>query len=115
MNNNTYIDSKGQLTVMDFDINVKAVLNQFYLGVGPSSIARCASMLDLPNAKSMLNHCNRRQGVIGDKLRSITLVAMDAAIEVEVKQTLIHEHDEKYYNNWKKNYRSRTCWTYRLI
>ena len=63
-----YIDSNGQQTAMDFDINVKAVLNQFYLGIGPRAIAGYAAMLDLPNAKKMLYHCNRRQGVIGEKL-----------------------------------------------
>ena len=65
----TYTGTHNQSTALDYDINVMALVAQYYNGVGPSNIMRTGTLLDLPNADSFRNHIYRRQSIVGKKIR----------------------------------------------
>ena len=49
----THEDTRGQISVLNHNLNTTAILSQFYLGVGPTTIAGALLIFDLPNAKSL--------------------------------------------------------------
>ena len=78
------------------------ILGQVFLGVGPTPIDRSALLLDLPNTMSLEKLLNWHQEPIAERIIQVVSKEMEAAMEIEIKVTLLSLKGEEYYNRWGK-------------
>ena len=91
---------KGQKKSIDLDINKIAVLLPFITGVGPSEIETIFSMLGFPNSIHYKRTISRWQPSICQKIIEISERAMRYAMDQEIKETIIADKGETYYQSW---------------
>ena len=99
-NKKSYINSHNQSTALDYDVNVVALILQYYNGVGPTNVMRTGVCFDLPNASHFQNHILRRQSIVSKKIREITTQEMKIMLSLEVKETIVQKHGLDYYQKW---------------
>jgi hypothetical protein len=93
-------NTRGQKTVLDHDLNCDAIMGQFFNGVGPSSVANTALMLDLPHAQHLSKLVTRHQAKIGEKIYEFTTEEMRKAMDLEIKMTLKSTETPEYCENY---------------
>ena len=95
-NPKTITNTRGQKSVLDHDINCFAVMNQFFNGVGPSSVTNTALMLDLPNAQRLSKLVTRHQSKIDEEIHEFTTEEMKKVMDLEIKMTLQSNQMQEY-------------------
>ena len=66
--------------------------------MGPTTIARSALLLDLPNTMNLEKVLNRHQEPITERIIQVASKEMEEAMEMEIKVTLVTLKGEKYCN-----------------
>ena len=100
-NTKTYTSHNCHKSILDYDANIYAIIDPFITGSGPREASLRYSLLDLPSSRNLRRTISRHQSLVGSKIQEVCQNEMQLALELEVKETMIHEHGDEYYNNWK--------------
>ena len=87
---------------MDYDSNVKGILQAYMNGAAGMSLDTAGVLIDLPNARNLSRNFSWHQELVGEKIRSIVVEEMDLVMQMELKLTIISEESEEYYKQWLK-------------
>ena len=100
-NTKTYTSHNCHKSILDYDANIYAIIDPFITGSGPREASLRYSLHDLPSSRNLRRTISRHQSLVGSKIQAVCQNEMQLALELEVKETMIHEHGDEYYNNWK--------------
>ena len=87
----------GKGSIVDYEINLRAMMAAFYCGTGAADIAKAISFLGLPGGKSweksFSNHSPKMCNLITSVVNGVVKMSLVAEIEVTIAEKL---KDEKY-------------------
>ena len=100
-NRKSYSSHNSHISILDYDANIMQIIGPYINGSGQREELLRLSMLDLPSGKHFQCNISRHQGVVGEKIRSVCNHEMALAMEKEIKETILHELGEDFYDDWK--------------
>ena len=100
-------------TVLNYELNVRAIMASFYCGTGGNDIAKAASFLGVPGGKSWERSFSRHSPQVSSIIGEVTTKLIDTALIDEIKATLVEklkgsDHDREkvitaFLNNDEQN------------
>ena len=105
---------KGKHAILDYEINIRAILAAFYCGTGPDGTARNNAFMGVPGCKSWERSCHNHSSKVTKLIRSVVDKVIDNALREEITASirlkLEHLSDEEknkaitaYFNKDKDN------------
>lgn len=90
----------GKGSIVDYEINLRAMMTAFYCGTGAADIAKVGSFLGLPGGKSweksFSNYSPKMCKLITSVVNGVVANSLKAEIEATIREKL---NDEKYTDN----------------
>ena len=79
---------KNKGTIMEFEVNVRAMMSSFYGGTGGADIANIGSFFGVPGGKSWERAFSRHSPSMCKLITSVISGVMDASLKNEIKATI---------------------------
>ena len=104
-NPKSYTSHNAHVSVLDYDANIYAMLSPYMNGTGQRDQALRMSIMDLPNSSNFDRNISRHQTLIGKQIEAVTKHEMELAMATEIKETILHEESQEFYDIEIKNSR----------
>ena len=98
-NTKSYTSYNCHKSILDYDANICAIIDPYLTGSGPRETSLWYSLHDLPSSRNLRRTIPRHQSLVGSKIQAVCENEMQSALELEIKETIITENSEEYYNN----------------